>query len=240
MTILAGLFGVLFFVCAVMSVVSLFKTGKVISLGKSSKAKAFFSWLGIGLACVVMGGIVAPSQTETEPKATATAKPLQYTVLEKKEEVRAAIKRNRLHVVIIPAVPQDTIPQAELADMVMQAAKALQKESGAPVVSVKMVCQKASNDFGQLMLASAVYIPDRKGYSGSQDLGPWDNLMAAPRGFTGQELEYLRLWADMRGSFQKDDRTDDAALDKAISERMGIAPGSLKPHENTVQRMEVK
>lgn len=210
--------------------------------------KKIFKIFGGIFVCVMLAGMfisnseknkndAAPPAQQGAATASAT---MQYSILEKKEEVRAAIKRNRLHAVIMPAVPQDALTQAELAKMAMQAAKTLQKESGLPVVSVKMICQKASNDYGQLMLATAVYIPDGKGYSGSQDLGPWDNLMAAPRGFTGQELEYLRLWADMRDSFQKDDRTDDAALDKAISERMGIAPGSLKPHYNTVGRMEVK
>lgn len=76
------------------------------------------------------------------------------------------------------------------------------------------------------------YIPDGKGYNGQQDIGPWDNLRAAERGFTAQELEYLRLWADMREDFQSGGMTREKELDAAISAKMGVEPGSLNPHYN--------
>ena len=55
-------------------------------------------------------------------------------------------------------------------------------------------------------------------------------LDAAPRGFTAKELEYLRLWAELRSSYQTSDGlTDDARLRAAIAKRMGIKEGSLRP-----------
>lgn len=63
--------------------------------------------------------------------------------------------------------------------------------------------------------------------------------MATERGFTAQELEYLRNWADMRKQFMDaNDKVDDAALDAAISKKMDIAAGSLTPHYNFMSKPE--
>ena len=60
----------------------------------------------------------------------------------------------------------------------------------------------------------------------------WRDLSAAP-GILDQELEYLRLWAELRGRFQTaDGLTDEPRLKAAIAKRMGIKAGSLTPHLN--------
>lgn len=170
--------------------------------------------------------------------SAAVADPLPYTVLKKEVTERAATKRNRLSVTIAPTADQSRAAQADLVDTVKAAAQKLQQESGLPVVTVNMICQRAANAYGELQLAIVSYIPDGKGYDGKQTKGPWDNLMAAERGFTAQELEYLRLWAEMRGQFQKGGETDEEALGKAIAKRMKIKPDTVQPHMNFMQAMK--
>lgn len=151
--------------------------------------------------------------------------------------LRAALKRNRLDVTIVVNADQSKAEQDDLLATVMTAAMDYQKASGLPVVTVKMISQRASNPYGELQLAIATYIPDGKGYSGEQEIGPWDTLMATERGFTTQELEYMRNWADMRTQFMDaNGKVNDAALDTAISEKMGIAAGSLTPHYNFMDK----
>ena len=78
----------------------------------------------------------------------------------------------------------------------MAAARQFQVELGVDAVDVRLICQKAASSFGELQLARAWYRPSREG---------WRDLSAAPRGFSDQELEYLRLWAELRGRFQTAD-----------------------------------
>lgn len=73
MPIVSALFGVLFFVSALFAVISLFKPGTLIAFKYKSRAKAFFSWLSISIACVVLGGIMTPPQSEAPKEATTTA-----------------------------------------------------------------------------------------------------------------------------------------------------------------------
>lgn len=203
------------------------------------------------VGCIVLGLLIAVVLSvltgNKEPDAQSTASgtvaeapkaspmpsgtPLPYTIVNQELDKRSS-GRHRLAVQLIPSGDQSRATQADLAATVMSAAQKLQAEKDVAVVNVSLLCQKASNPFGELRLAFAIYIPDGKGYSGSQDIGPWDMVMAAERGFTGQELEYLRLWADMRGSFQNDGMTDEEALDKAISAKMGVPPDSMKPFYN--------
>lgn len=170
--------------------------------------------------------------------AQAAGTPLPYLVIEKKDVPRAVTQRHRLDVTIVPEGDQSAATQDDLAATVMEAAKRFQGESGVPVVTVNMLCQKAVNAWGEDQLAIAVYIPDGKGYDGKEAKGPWDMVMAAPRGFTKQELQYLRLWAEMRGSFQKGGQTDEEALDAAISKKMGVEPETLEPHLNYLQPVQ--
>ena len=132
--------------------------------------------------------------------------------------------------------------QPEIAYTVMHAAMDYQKKHGIPIVSVKLLSKRPTIVGGNDgMLALAVFIPDSKGYSGKQNLGPWDNLMAAERLLTKQELEYLRLWDELRGSYMVDDMLTidgEIALDEEISKRMGVKPDSLKPFHNVMDKFE--
>lgn len=228
----AALFAVIFLASGVLAVVSFFKPGAAFFLREKTRQKSILSYLGIALLSFAGGIAFAPS-TPTQGERSLPGQPLPYAIVEQKEEVRAAIGRNRLYASIIPQVDQSAATQADLISTVMEAAIALQKKSGLPIVSVKMIAQSTGNPYSERLLASAVYIPDSKGYNGEQKIGPWDTLRAARRGFTALELEYFRLWGTLLDNFTRSDGTlDEDSLTKAIYERMGIEPGSISPHGN--------
>ena len=86
--------------------------------------------------------------------------------------------------------------------------------------------------YGEPQLAYVVYVADGLGMTGKTPGKIWEFLDAAPRGFTAQELQYLRLWAEMRGKYQSGGTTNEEKLEAAIAKKIGIKPGSLKPHMN--------
>lgn len=192
------------------------------------------------LVIAVLSLVACGSEDSKEAaKAKITGTPLAYTEIKKETNTTAAINHHRLYVTITPNTDQSKATQADLAATVMTAAMAYQEESGLPVVNVNMVSQQASNPYGELQLAIASYIPDGKGYNGEQEIGPWDKVMATTRGFTNQELEYLRNWADMRTLFMNvNEQVNDEALDAAISKKMGVAAESLTPHYNFLSKVE--
>jgi hypothetical protein len=171
------------------------------------------------------------------------AKPLPYIIVNHEVYERAATRRNRLIVTIAPAADQSKATQAKLVATVVGAVLYLEKESNCPVISVTMICQQAANAFGELRLAQALYIPDEKGVGGtknSQQYGQVWSVSAAKRGFTDNELKFLRLWAEMRDQYQKNGMTDEDALRSAIGKRMGIAPDSINPHENITDNVKIE
>lgn len=172
------------------------------------------------------------------PIPAGAATPLPWVEVKKEVNTTATPGRPRLYVTIAPTGDQSRAGQAELAATAMEAAVKYQEFSKAPVVVVNMICQRAANEWGENQLATASFIPDGKGYNGEQKLGPWDMVRAAPRGFTAQELEYLRLWAEMRGQYQGKGGTDEEALDTAISKKMGLKPESMELYLNYPQPVE--
>lgn len=74
--------------------------------------------------------------------------------------------------------------------------------------------------FGKTVLATAVYAPDGKSVSGSDDW-TWSTLQATPRGLTAQELKIQCLWGEMREQFQANGFTDEGRLTAAITKKMG-------------------
>lgn len=75
--------------------------------------------------------------------------------------------------------------------------------------------------FGKTVLATAVYAPDGKGVSGSDDW-TWSTLQATPRGLTAQELKIQRLWGEMREQFQANGFTDEGRLTAAIAKKLKV------------------
>lgn len=232
-------FTLLLGVSLVLAIASLFTPRFAFPFTVKTKMKGISFWLGMGVVFFTLIGVTVPKQQDSKeipPQSAGT--PLPYAVLEKKETVRVSTKRNRLDVTIVPTGDQSSAAQADFAATVKAAAKRFQEESGLPVVTVDMIAQKSVNAWGEARLAVVSYIPDKKGYNGKQNSGPWDNLMAVERGFTAQELHYLNLWAEMRSMFQKGGQTDEEALDAAISKKINVQPGSLHPFSNHLSKVE--
>lgn len=221
----------------IMAIASLITPRAALFCKKKTRLRGFLGWLGIGLVFILGLGMVVGPQPEAPatdaPAATQApaAEPMQAeaTVPAVKghplavKKVSVEKKGDTATIILVPAGSQ-AAAQADLAATVMAAARQFQVELGVDAVDVRLICQKASSSFGELQLARAWYRPSREG---------WRDLSAAPRGFSDQELEYLRLWAELRGRFQTaDGLTDEPRLKAAIARRMGIKDGSLTPHLN--------
>ena len=154
------------------------------------------------------------------------------------EQTTREVNRVQVDLVIVPTEDQTDATPDDLMATAMQAALKYHAQTGADIVSVRMICQKAANASGELYLAVAVYIPDSKGYTGNQSIGPWDRRMTAQRGYTALEKDYLRLWAELRDQFQNNGTTDDVALDAEVSRCLMVEPGSVIPQANFVQNYE--
>lgn len=233
----------LFFAGLVLSVLllvaSLFTPRTAVFCKVPSKGKGLAIWFVVGVLCFAgVGATGSASKHKPEPN-TLPGTPLAYKEVSRDKTVRAAIKRDRLQIFIVPTGEQNAATQGDLAATAMQAAMRAQEETGLAVVSVSLLCQQASNAWGEPALADVSYIPDGKGVSGKDAKPIWETLLAAKRGFTPQELEYLRHWADLRAQYQGPNGTNEPALMKAIEQRMGIAHGALQPHSNFIQELEL-
>ena len=176
---------------------------------------------------------------QSAPELTGTILPIEVIKTDIYE--KGTTGRIQLEITIMPTAGQTDATQNDFSVTVIDTAIKAQKETKADMVAITMIAQKASNPYGEPQLAFGVYIPDGKGYNGEQEIGPWDNLQVAKRGFTQEERIYLKNWADMRGNFM-DSNGDviDEALDVAISKKMGIEAGSLEPHMNIPWNVEEK
>ncbi len=246
MEMIAGITAFAFVIAAILAIISLIAPGTAFFLKAENRTrqKALLSYSGIALVFFIVYGLTAsasPKKTDAPPDKTATVHrgtALPWKEIEKEKNVRAQTGRDRLEVTIVPLGDQSRATRDDLLATVKEAAERYQKESGLPLVSITLLCQQ-TKPFRALQLAHAVYIPDQKGYDGRQNTGPWDMVRAAGRGFTDKELEYLRLWGEMRAGFQKDGRTDEDALDAAVSGKMGIKTGTLNPHLNMPENAEM-
>lgn len=173
----------------------------------------------------------AAAQVQAEKVSAPVGHPLAVKILsiEKNEKVSG---RNRLNVTMVPAEDQSTATQADLAATAVAVAMKAHHDIKFPIVTVTMKCQEAANAFGELQLAYVVYIPDGLGIDGKTPGKIWPFMDAAPRGFTKQELQYLKLWAELRGKYQTSTGTDEQGLKAAIAKKMGVKPDSLNPHFN--------
>ena len=113
-----------------------------------------------------------------------------------------------------------TVSKRQLAATVITAARYYAQEKRAAVVSITLDSQPGPA-FGKTVLATAIYAPDGKGVSGSDDW-TWSTLQATPRGLTAQELKIQRLWGEMREQFQANGFTDEGRLTAAIAKKMKI------------------
>lgn len=220
-------------------------------LGARSRLGGFVRGLAAGLVFFVLMVMFVPTQPGTDAASTseatapagppasaeaaAPAQPAGHPLPVRLRSLKPYERQGRLRITaeLLPTGDQQAVTQADLAATVMAACERLAAEKSAQVVTVKLLCQEAANSYGEPQLAYAVYIPDGKGIDGKTSGPVWQTLDAAPRGFSPQELQYLRLWAELRGQFQTPDGlTDEPRLKAAIARRMGIEDGSLKPHLN--------
>lgn len=216
----------------IMAIASLITPRAALLCKKKTRLRGFLGWLGIGLVFILGLGMVVGPQPEAPATDAPAAEPAQaeatvpavtgHPLAVKKVSVEK--KGETATIILVPAGSQAAATQTDLTATVMAAARRFQVELGVDAVDVRLICQKAASSFGELQLARAWYRPSREG---------WRDLSAAPRGFSDQELEYLRLWAELRGCFQTaDGLTDEPRLKAAIAKRMGIKAGSLTPHLN--------
>ena len=195
----------------------------------------FFVLSGFGDAGDSERGTLSPSALK-EAGQPASDKVATLTVLKKEKVAMPANGRDRLQVILCMYEDQAGATQPDLLSIATQEAVKYQKESGAPVVLLSLVCQKSENSLGEMPLAHVVYIPDGKGFDGaSKATSPWETLRVAKRGFSESELKYLHLWAKHYRNYQSSSGVKEKELDAAVSAEMGVAPGTVKPFANTLE-----
>ena len=181
------------------------------------------------------GMVMAISSTSRDGLAASLpGTPLAWEKVSMHQSSKVA-DRVQVDIVIVPTADQTDATKDDLIATVMQAAMEYHKLTGAAIVSARMICQRAVNTWGEGYLALAVYIPDGKGYNGEQEIGPWDMRMTAQRGYTMLEKDYLRLWAELRASYQKGETIDEEALDAEVSRCLMVKPRSVTPHFNYME-----
>lgn len=139
--------------------------------------------------------------------------PLVYKEVNIELNKHATPGRDQLTVTLVLGNEQEKATQKELISTAMQAALDYHKMVGSPITIINMLAQNTGNAWADKQLAFIVYIPDKKGYDGKQEIGIWDNAMACERGFTTDELTYLQLWGKLRTKYL-DPTTDTIPLDK--------------------------
>jgi hypothetical protein len=237
------LFSFLAYVALACLVIALWKP-RFCPLKNPSRLKAASFYLGACIVLFILSGLGRSPQTQGEDLPLAvvkdaekilSGKSLEVAVLAKEKVAVAATGRDRLRVTLSMPENQRGMTQKELTAAIMREAVNYQKESGAPVVMVTLVCQKAENALGEAPLAQAVYIPDGKGFDGSSAVPQWETLRVAKRGFSPDELKYLQLWAKYYRQYQSPAGTQEKELDALISAELGLVPGSVRPFANTLE-----
>lgn len=243
------LFSFLAFVSLALLLASWFKPG-LCPLKNASRTKAAIFYLVLALVFLLLaqGGTSRRTQSGQSSGAakTAVGAPPVGGVLAWREVLREEVPvpangRTRLLLTIVPDEDQSGALQQDLLSTARGAAIKYQKEKGVPVVAVRLIAGQADSALAEPLLAHVVYIPDGKGFDGDrQGMSEWETLLAAKRGFTGQELEYIGLWAALYKDFQGRSGLREAELDAAVSEKLGIAPGSLKPFDNRLEAADAR
>lgn len=170
------------------------------------------------LSLMVIAAVVyfAWPQKEVQPPSYTL---LPYSHAQTKDtSARADRKRARVSLVLDAAA--SPVTAENLAATCMSAAKYYTDETSAKALQV-IIYDQQGTDWGHTQLARCSYSPDNGGWSGSQNW-TWEDVTAAERTTSPQEKEISRLWNELRGNFQKNDSTDEAALSQAIAEKMGI------------------
>lgn len=178
----------------------------------------------------------APAPSAEEAARPAPTGPLTWREVERENIPVPGNGRNWLAVTIVPDEDQARAGQKELLATATSVAVKMQKEDGVPVVIVNLICQEADNDLARRLLAQVVYIPDGKGFDGADaDSGQWETLRAAKRGFTHNELAYLRAYGELYNDFHSATGLMARELDAAASARAAVPAGSMHPFDNKLE-----
>jgi len=145
------------------------------------------------------------------------AKP--YTIVERADA--GFLGRDRYFIDIIS--PQAT-NHAQFAQTAIQAARDIQKETGADVVAVNLQPSIVSIGEG-ISYAIARYAPDGRGLSG-KDHWKWE-VEAAERTLNKADILISDIWWENNLRFQRDGVTDEPTLIAFISEKTGIIPNQI-------------
>lgn len=206
-------------------------------LKNPNKFKASGFYFCIFVILFVLSGAVAPQKQPAVPQQErledvvekSPAETLAWTETTRQRVHMPATGRDRLLITLIPDKGQEILRQRDLLDLAMLTAMSAYKESAVPIIVVRLLAAPA----GDSPLAQVIYIPDGKGYDGtSEAASAWETFRAAKRGFTAQELEYMRLWSELFRQYQSPSGLRTQDLDAAISEQLGIPSGSLQPFAN--------
>lgn len=211
--------------------------------------KAVGLYFFLAVVCFTLASSLSPEQERNDGSSAqdvseeaarpAASGPLTWKEVSRQNITVPGSDRDRLLLTITPEEDQSRAGQKELLATATGVAVKTQKESGTPIVMVNLICQEAENALGELLLAHVVYIPDGKGFDGSSsDPGPWETLRAARRGFTKDELAYLKLWSQLYKDYQSATGLLEKELDAAISSQMGVMPGTIVPFANTPETVQ--
>lgn len=231
---MAEIFVYIFLFSCLMALVSLFTSKTVFFVKNPTKLKAVAVWCVIALVCIVFGG-ESVKKKEAAQKADASQQPMvdeaiveqpattNYTLLPYSLQTvtdTSTATRKRAQISIALHATDTPVTKENLASSCMAAAKYLAPQTGNQAISVLIFDQPGTN-WGHTRLAECGYSPDNGGWSGS-DNWTWKEVKAAARTTTAQEKKISSLWNSMRNDFQKNGDTDEAALKKAIAQKIGI------------------
>lgn len=167
--------------------------------------------------------IFLPKKNETKKDEIQT-NILSYTLVNKEINTSATLGRDRLYVTVAATGNQEQATQQDLINTAIHAAMTYAGEQ--PVIIVVLNSQNTGSVWADKLLSAVTYAPDGKGYSGQDTTPKFFDARACKRGFTQDELTYLRLWSELRQKYL-DPRTDGVALDKEeileaeIEQKMG-------------------
>lgn len=163
---------------------------------------------------------------------------LPYKEVNREARTDATTGRSHLSVEIMPAGDQSAATQDDFIATVLTAAIAYHKVTHTKVVHIHMVSSYKGKPVPEHPLAFVRYIPDCRGDHGKEIQSPWYMPRAVKHGFTEKEMEYSKLWNEMKPFFTSAGRLDEKALEIAISRKLSTRPGSLNPDANIPEKVE--
>lgn len=149
----------------------------------SRRGSLFLPLIVCLLACTMLPSFArADIQAEPQRYAPIEEKAYEGTPGRPRYTVRIVLVEEDKQGQIIPRRDSSAVTKRQLADTVMAAALYYAEAKNAAVVGI-MLDSQPGPAFGKTVLATAIYAPDGKGVSGSDDW-TWNTLQATPRGLT--------------------------------------------------------